>query len=129
MLRKFLSLTLALAVLAACAPAVTTLTEANSGQTIQLQKDGSLSITLISNPTTGFQWTVDQIDASLLKQQGDPEYVSDCPPSGITGCGGHQTFHFTAMAAGQSQLRLIYHRTFEANVPPEQTFGVTINIQ
>ncbi len=128
MLRKFLLMTLGLALLVACAPAVTTLTEANDGQTVQLKKDGSLSITLVSNPTTGYQWTVDQIDGSQLKQLGDPEYVTDCP-NGLPGCGGHQTFHFTATAAGQSQLRLIYHRTFETNLPPLHTFSVTINVQ
>jgi inhibitor of cysteine peptidase len=128
MLRKFVLITLALAMLAACTPAGITLTEANNGQTIQLKKDGSLSITLSSNPTTGFQWTIDQIDPAQLKQLGDPDYVSDCT-GGMVGCGGRQTFRFTATSLGQSQLRLIYHRTFEANVPPAQTFNVTINIQ
>ncbi len=106
----------------------TAMTEANDGQTLRLKKDGVLIVTLVSNPTTGFQWTVDQIEAAYLKQQGEPDYVSDCP-DGRPGCGGHQTFRFTAGGAGQTKLRLIYHRPFEKDKPPAQTFGVTINIQ
>lgn len=131
MLRKFNSIILTLALLAACAPAApsaTVLTEANNGQTIQLKTGSSLSIALISNPTTGFQWTIDQIDPTQLKPLGDPDYTTDCP-SGLVGCGGTQTFHFSATGAGQSQLRLIYHRTFETNMAPAQTFSVMINIQ
>lgn len=128
MLRKITLMTIVLAILTACTPATTVLTEANNGQTIQLKKEGSLSITLVSNPTTGFQWTIDQIDPAQLKQLGEPDYATDCP-NGLPGCGGRQTFRFTAIAAGQSQLRLIYHRTFEPNTPPAQTFSVTIDIQ
>ena len=107
---------------------MTTITEANNGQTITLAKGATLAVTLASNPTTGFQWTVDPIEPSKLKQTGEPSYVSDCP-DGRPGCGGHQTFTFTATAAGRATLRLIYHRSFEPGKPPADAFEVTVKVQ
>ncbi len=120
--------TIRLLAVTACGGAAMTITEAENGQTITVAKGGTLTVTLASNPTTGFQWTVDQPDPSKLKQVGEPAYTSDCP-DGRSGCGGHQTFAFTATGSGQTVLRLIYHRTFEQGKPPAQSFEVIVNIQ
>ncbi|MBM4429116.1 MAG: protease inhibitor I42 family protein, partial [Chloroflexi bacterium] len=42
---------------------------------------------------------------------------------------GKMTLRFTGVAAGQTALKLIYHRSFEKDVPPVKTFEVTVVVK
>ena len=121
-----------LGVLTACsappAPAtpIQSLTEADAGRSIKLRVGDKLEVTLPGNPTTGFQWEVGSVDTSVLKPIGKPEYKSS---SNALGSGGQFTFRFEAVAPGQTTLQLIYHRPFEKDTPPAQTFEVTVTVK
>ncbi len=106
-------------------PTLTTLTESDNGKTVELQVTDDLDVTLTENPSTGFLWDIDTIDQSVIKQTGDSEFT---PGSGI-GASGKRTFHFQAVASGQSDLKLILHRPFDTSTPPASTFEVTIIVK
>ena len=94
----------------------------DNGSTITLEVGQQLDISLVANPTTGYQWEVASGDSAVLKQMGEPEYKAD---SAALGSGGTMTFHFVAVAPGQTTLKLIYHRTFEKDTPPLKAFEIT----
>ena len=116
-------------ILAACAASPVsgpTLTEQDAGHTVEVRPGGLLDVTLDGNPTTGYQWEVDSVDSAVLKQVGEPTFKAD---STAVGSGGKVTLHFQGIAAGQTTLKLIYHRSFEKNVPPAKTFEVTVTVK
>ena len=98
------------------------LSEQDDGGTVTLGIGEQLDITLAANPTTGYQWEVASGDSAVLKQVGEPVYTAD---SAALGSGGTMTFHFVALAPGQTTLKLVYHRPFEKDTPPVQTFEIT----
>ena len=95
----------------------------DSGRTIRMEPDGSLKIVLDANPTTGYQWKVLPWDTEVIEQIDKPVYKSK---SEAIGSGGESTFYFKALSTGQTQLKFIYFRAFEKDVPPVKSFKVTI---
>jgi inhibitor of cysteine peptidase len=91
-----------------------------------VKQGANVNITLAGNPTTGYTWEVSPGGSSVLEQQGDPAFK---PDSSAVGSGGMMTLQFKAAQAGTINLKLIYHRTFEANVAPLHTFEVTIVVE
>jgi len=83
--------------LAACGSQAATLTEADDGTRIELSPGQILTITLPSNPTTGYSWQVAQIDPKTLKQQGEAEYQQSSGSKDLVGAGGTETFRFEAL--------------------------------
>ena len=129
--RLFLILTAALFVLVGCSPAqarakTVTLTEADAGKTIELQNGNLLVVVLDGNITTGFNWEMVPQTPAVLEQLGEPEAT---PDSSALGAGGKISLKFQAVQTGQASLTLIYHRSFEKDVPPEKTFEVTILVK
>ena len=106
-------------------PVLTTLSESDNGRTVELQVGDKLDVTLNENPSTGFTWEIGSVDEAIIKQVGESEFK---PGTGI-GASGQRTFHFEAVASGQSDLQLVYHRPFETNAPPSSTFEVTIIVK
>jgi predicted secreted protein len=45
------------------------------------------------------------------------------------GAAGTQVFRFGASSAGMATLKIIYHRSWEYNVPPAKTFSVRVNVR
>ncbi|HUI89999.1 MAG TPA: protease inhibitor I42 family protein [Anaerolineales bacterium] len=102
------------------------LTESDSGGSIQLHLGDKLEVTLPANPTTGFQWEVSAGNAAILQPNGAAEFQ---PSSSALGGGGNIIFRFQAVGTGQMPLKLVYHRPFEQDVPPVQTFEVSIIVR
>ncbi len=98
-------------------------TENNVGSTVELHQGQTLKVELQGNPTTGYTWEVLPGAESILEQQGEAQFV---PASQAVGAGGLVTLTFKAVRVGQASLSLVYHRTFEAGVPPLRTFELTV---
>jgi inhibitor of cysteine peptidase len=131
MFRLTILLVVALVVLAlgACgpvAPKQLNLSEKDAGSTVQLRAGDTLEVVLEGNPTTGYQWEVGAGDTAVIKQVGEAQFQ---PDTSAIGSPGKITLRFTAVAAGQTALKLIYHRPFEQNVPPVKTFEVTVVVK
>ena len=102
-----------------------TLTKQDNGRSIALKKSESLVIALASNPSTGFQWTVESYNENTLFA-AEKSYTG----TGIgVGSGGTEMFCFTAINSGSTPLVMIYHRPFEKNVTPIETFKITVEIK
>jgi inhibitor of cysteine peptidase len=115
--------------LTACGSKATTLTEADDGTQIELSPGQTLTITLPSNPTTGYSWQVAQIDTNLLEQQGQPEYQQSPGSKDMVGAGGAETLRFKALGTGQTDLQLAYQRPWETGIPPIRTFSITVIVR
>jgi len=102
------------------------ITEADAGRQFELQVGDTLEIRLPVNPTTGFQWEVSDLDSAILRPVGEPAFE---PSSNGVGSGGQVTLRFQAVEAGQTELKMILHRPFEKDVPPIQTFEVTVIVK
>ena len=95
---------------------------ADNGTVVNIARGGQLQVVLSGNPTTGFEWTVDNTDESLLTSAGST-YTRD---SDMIGAGGTYRFQFNAVAAGTVHLRLVNKRSWESTVA--ETFEVTVKI-
>jgi inhibitor of cysteine peptidase len=102
------------------------LSEQDSGRTVELRVRDRLEIILEGNPTTGYQWEQVAGEAAILRPAGEPTFR---PDSGALGAGGRVTLPFEAAGAGQTTLKLIYHRSFEPNAPPLKTFEANITVR
>ena len=103
-----------------------TLTQKDAGTAVHVKQGSIVNVTLEGNPTTGYTWEIAPGGSGVLEPQGEPVFKAD---SNALGSGGMMTFQFKAAQAGTSSLKLIYHRTFEPNVAPLQTFEVTIIVE
>jgi inhibitor of cysteine peptidase len=114
-----------LLILAACGvwgPDTVQVREQDSGGTVELHRGDRLVVVLEGNPTTGYVWEQVAGDAAVIGSAGEPTFT---PESQALGAGGTVSVPFTAVGAGQTTLKLAYHRTFEPGVPPLKTFEVT----
>ncbi len=102
------------------------LTETDAGSTVEMNVGDMLQVTLEGNPTTGYDWEMASGDAAVLEQLGASTYKAD---SDLMGAGGQVTLRFKAVAAGQTTLQLVYHRPWETDEPPAETFEVTVIVK
>ena len=80
---------------------------------------------MASNPTTGYEWEVAEIDEAILKESYH-EYKADWPV--LIGSGGKDIWHFRAEAEGRTTLTLNYRRSWE-EAEPIQTFSVEVVVR
>jgi predicted secreted protein len=105
--------------------ASTSLTGSDNKKTIQVQVGDEIDIALDSNPTTGYGWTIEKNDETLLTLKQSNFSAS----SSLIGSGGTQTFTFVAKSAGTVNLQFKYWRSFAGNKSITRRFAVTIQIQ
>ncbi|OGO06964.1 MAG: hypothetical protein A2Y73_09310 [Chloroflexi bacterium RBG_13_56_8] len=97
----------------------------NGGQ-IEIQKGQTLVVTLQSSPGTGYGWQVVELDEDILRQTGDPEFVSD---SDLVGASGIQVTRFEAMGTGEVALKLVYYRSWEKDTEPLRIFACRVIVR
>ena len=77
-------------------------------------KDPSFVISLPANPTTGFQWAVDQYDKNILTLSSS---VYQKPQTNLVGAGGQMQFTFTLQKGKalpeHTHLQFKYARAWE----------------
>jgi len=93
----------------------------DDGATVHLCRNETLRVDLEGNPSTGFTWEIAEVDRWVLADHGKPEFV---PSDRLVG-GGTLRFRFTAEEAGETDVRLVYHRPWEDDAPL-QTFTVRV---
>ena len=96
---------------------------------VEVAVDGSLTVTLGSNQTTGFKWELAEItDESVLEQVGEQEYVvpeGEAPP----GTGGEEVWTFKALKKGTTEISMEYSRPWEGGETAEWTFDLTVVVK
>ena len=97
-----------------------------SGKQVELSVGQSLVVTLESNATTGYSWTLAQnSDESVLKETGH-EYIA--PQTTLIGAGGNEEWTFKALKKGTSTISMGYSRPWES-IPPVETFDLTVVVK
>lgn len=108
------------------APKEVKLTDKQAGGSVEVAKGGTLEVALEGNPTTGYTWEVESVDEKVLKQEGEPDFKAD---SDAVGAGGMVTLKFKAEEAGKTDLKLVYHRSWEEGEAPAETFEVSVTVK
>jgi predicted secreted protein len=97
------------------------LADTDCGRIVGIDSDGTVTMTLASNASTGYSWKVTrEPEPFLAAEPGSGDYVA--PPAGSPpGAGGSQTFGWRASATGSTALQLGY--VPPAATGPEKTCG------
>ena len=97
-------------------------------QEVEVAVDGSLTVTLGSNQTTGFKWELAEITDESVLEYVDDEYV---PPedTGVVGAGGKEVWTFTALKKGTTEVSMEYSRPWEGGEKAEWTFVLTVVVK
>jgi inhibitor of cysteine peptidase len=103
------------------------LTDRDNNTDVDLAPNTPLMVTLPSNPSTGYAWTVVG-DPSPLKLQ-KASFRKGKSKAGAVGASGTAVFRLNASSAGMATLTLVYRRSWEYNLPPMKTFSVRINVR
>jgi inhibitor of cysteine peptidase len=103
-----------------------TLTDKDNGSKVQLVPGQKLSVSLESNPTTGYSWRANPLDEKVLKQLGEPVFKADT--TGLMGAPGVEVFEFQAVGPGTTPLNMAYSRSWEKGVKPEKTFSASVTV-
>lgn len=102
------------------------ITQAENGKSLAVGGGDAIAITLPENPTTGFEWAIDQTDSKIIELR-DAVFSLLSEP-GI-GSGGVRTFRFQAKIPGTVQLRLKKWRSWQGDSSIEERFEVTILVR
>lgn len=94
---------------------------------VRLDNGQNLILSLPSNPTTGYRWSIQDSAGGVLKALG-PEVYRNPEDAGVVGAAGVSTWRFHAFTAGTGRLRLTYQQPWAPEVPPVETFDCAIAV-
>jgi len=110
--------------------AVLKLDAAADGSTQQLKAGQVMSISLGSNPSTGYSWYATSSNPAILVQMGEPEFQEPtASATTIVGAPGTAILFFQAVKAGSATIRLEYKRGWEKDVAAEKTITITVEVK
>ena len=99
--------------------------ESSSGKQVEIAAGGTLTVTLESNQTTGFQWELKSVgDTSVLQSQGGTYNAPE--DTGMVGAGGEEVWTFKALKSGTSSLSMEYSQPWDGGTKAGQTFDLTV---
>jgi predicted secreted protein len=103
-----------------------TLTERQNGQEVAVYPGRQIIVKLVSNPSTGYAWSVISPDKSnpVLRFVGEKEIPPTAPSP--PGTPSKVAFTFSAEHSGRAKLHLVYRRSWEPGVKPANDFEATI---
>jgi inhibitor of cysteine peptidase len=119
-------LLVAVMLVAGCGPKAVELGADDNGREIELARGQTLVVSLESNPTTGYRWEVVELEGQLLQPVGEAEYH---PRSDAIGAPGVEILRFKALNAGRTPLKLVYHRPWEKDAEPLETFSLQVVVR
>ena len=111
----------------------------HNGKEVKVPVDGSLIVTLESNPTTGFKWQYEEeVKDTLHILTGIPDETvlalvgrkfmapeAGAPP----GTGGEEVWTFKAVGKGTTELSLEYSQPWEGGTKAAKTFNLTVVVK
>lgn len=93
----------------------------NSIEGAETELGKSFTISLVSNPTTGYSWQA-HFDPEYLELVNN-DFVSN---SNLIGAPGVESFELKAIKQGQTELRMIYKRSWEDQFAEKRVILVQI---
>jgi len=98
-----------------------------SGKQVELSVGQTLVVTLASNVTTGYSWSLTDISNSSVISETGNEYIA--PETTLMGAGGNEKWTFKALEKGTSIISMEYSRPWEKDAPPADTFDLTVVVK
>ncbi len=100
-------------------------TREDNGRVVVAKVGDVISVHLPENPTTGYSWAIDSVDAKRLEADA-PTYHSE--GAGL-GAGGARSWNFRARAPGRARVGLKRWRHWEGDDSVVERFAVTLDIK
>jgi predicted secreted protein len=98
--------------------------ESSDGQTILMNVNDELMVTLQSNHSTGFVWLLDQISDTSVLQKISDVYI----PSSHLGGMGSEVWTFKAIKNGTSTIFMEYSQPWDGGTKEARTFDLNVNV-
>jgi len=116
--------------LVACssAPSQVSVDASYSGQEVEVAVGGSLTVTLESNASTGFQWELVSIsDETVLEKVANTYEAPE--DTGMVGAPGKEIWTFTTLKKGTSTISMEYSQPWENGTKAAETFDLTVVVK
>ena len=105
------------------------LNDGDNGKTVKVAVGGAVTLTLESNPTTGFSWEkTDKVDKDILKLERN-DYKEKDHPAGVVGVGGRTTIVYRALKKGKAKIDLTYMQPWEPDSKFNTDYTVTVEVE
>jgi len=103
----------------------------NIERTINATVGGSLTVTLCSNPTTGFRWSEQATigDPDVLYQKSHRFIEPQAKDQPIAGAPGAEEWVFTLNKTGTTTISMEYSRPWEGGEKGAWTFKLTVVVK
>lgn len=106
------------------AAAILTLTDADDGRAVALQRGQAVELRFAADRTGGYTWIPLQNALPVMKTDGAPHYESTGDQSA-----GTEVWRFIAQEAGHAHLVFEYRRPFEPDAPPQKSITLHFDVQ
>jgi predicted secreted protein len=108
--------------------ATVVITPAIKGNSASLNVGDTLEIQIPTIPTAGYEWEAQDLDTSILIQEGSAVYTEDSSPNSA---GGIVTLRFNAVGAGNTTLNLLYvNSSVSGDLSlSKNSFSVTVEVK
>ena len=105
-------------------PAMTvTVSDGDNGKSIKVPLNGTLQVTLTSNASAGYRWSLRGDPSPLMMVHSSTSDAGEAP---VVGAAGKQEFKLTATNKGTAIVKFEYARAWEKNTAPAKTFWVKV---
>lgn len=111
-----------------CSSTTIIIRENSPKEKISLRKGDLIKIIVRANPSTGYNWSVENIDTTKVTII-DETYIAKKVEKKIMGSGGNKIYLFKAICSGKSVIELKYIRPFEKVLPPKRELRVDLEIK
>jgi len=95
---------------------------------VEVAAGDSFTVTLCSNPTTGFEWEPARISDQTVFQETDHEFVPS-QAKGVEGAPGKEVWTFKALKKGTSTVSMEYSRPWAGGEKGAWTFVLTVIVK
>jgi inhibitor of cysteine peptidase len=117
-----------LAVLAcASIPKQVPVDESSAGKQVEVAVNGTITVTLDSNATTGYSWQLSGISDNSVLEKTNNVYVA--PTSSLIGAGGKEVWTFKALTAGKATLNMEYDQPWAGGQKNARSFSLTVVVK
>lgn len=106
------------------AAATVTITDADDGRAVVLQRGQVVELRLRADRTAGFTWIPVQNVLPVMNTDGVPLYES-----GGDAAAGTEIWRFVALEPGHAHLVFEYRRPFEPGAPPQKSITLHFDVE
>jgi inhibitor of cysteine peptidase len=105
---------------------IAALSRGDNGKLVTVTRGDTVEIVLPENPTTGYRWAVESVDAKVLQLRNSSYSVNT---GGGIGGGGIRKMTFEAKTSGRTDIRLKLRREWDRDASAIDHFSVSIDVR